>query len=92
MTPMAPILINLALSILLFFPFVYRFLATGTLYHMAGDGHGLSKATVCRVIRRVCKAVLRAFLHVIRFPQGEALQAAEARYRAIAGLPEVIGE
>ena len=70
-----------------------RFFGSDTLYHATGDGHGVSKATVCRVVPKVCNAIIRTCLHAINFPQGEAInEVNEERFRAIAGMPEVIGE
>ena len=45
-----------------------RFLASGTFPYTVGDAEGLSKATICREIRRVCLALKKLLNVFITFP------------------------
>lgn len=53
-----------------------RFYATGSFQEVLGDGHGLSKATMSRIILRVSNAIVRTHRHVIRFPATQPEQQA----------------
>ena len=71
----------------------YRFYATGGFYIIVGDGHGPATATVCRVVHRVTHALVREFSHVICWPTDrESVDAIKAKFYAIAGIPDVVGE
>ena len=47
-------------------------MATGSFYHLLGDGHGPSPASVCRIVRRVTAAICDTFGHVLNWPASEA--------------------
>lgn len=76
---------NMALSprrqLLLFL----RFAATDGFYHLVGDAHGVSKATVCRVVHRVADAVVGRIDQYVRWPENLLQQA--AKFRDLAGFP-----
>ena len=70
-----------------------RFLATGTFYHVVGDAHGPSRATVHRTIHRVMAAIVRRLLGVVRFPSTvDACREEQEAFREMAGMPYVIGK
>uniref|UniRef100_UPI0037E9228E putative nuclease HARBI1 n=1 Tax=Semicossyphus pulcher TaxID=241346 RepID=UPI0037E9228E len=68
-----------------------RFFANGSFLYNIGDAEQLSKATVCRAVRKVCLA-LKRFLHVfVKFPGHKPLRAIKEEFHRIAGFPNVIG-
>lgn len=58
---------------------------------MVGDGHGPSKATVCRTVHRVSGLIVDQFGGLLCWPTGERLDRVKADFHAMAGLPDVIG-
>ncbi|XP_043217108.1 putative nuclease HARBI1 [Amphibalanus amphitrite] len=69
-----------------------RFLATGSFYHVVGDAHGPSKATVYRAVHRAVEAIVNRLMGLIAFPNThEATRALQAQFHGKAGLPNVIG-
>ena len=68
-------------------------MATGGYYHLVGDAHGPSKASVCRAVRRVTAAINFHFGGIIAFPENvEVCREAQASFFDVARLPSVIGE
>ncbi|TKS65903.1 putative nuclease HARBI1 [Collichthys lucidus] len=68
-----------------------RFFANGSFLYNIGDAEHLSKATVCRAIRRVCLA-LKRLLHIfVVFPGHKPVRAIKEEFHRIAGFPNVIG-
>ncbi|PAA78295.1 hypothetical protein BOX15_Mlig031326g1 [Macrostomum lignano] len=70
-----------------------RFLACGSFYHAVGDAHGVSKATLCRTVRRVVTALNnRLFDELVRWPEcnQKRAQIAQDFYR-VGGMPCVAG-
>ena len=68
-------------------------MATGSFYHVVGDAHGPSKATVCRAVRRVTAALVARLGSVLHFPRSvEACQEQQNTFFDVAGLPSVIGK
>ncbi|XP_068160205.1 putative nuclease HARBI1 [Antennarius striatus] len=68
-----------------------HFYATGTFLYSVGDEQHLSKATVCRAVRRVTLALKRLLLRFVRFPGHEPIRAMKEAFHRIAGFPNVIG-
>ncbi|XP_068181206.1 putative nuclease HARBI1 [Antennarius striatus] len=68
-----------------------RFYATGTFLYSVGDAQHLSKATVCRAVRRVTLALKGLLLRFVRFPGHEPIRAMKEAFHRIAGFPNVIG-
>lgn len=67
-----------------------RWLGTGTTYHAIGDLHGVSKATVCRVIKSVVNAINSTlFATYVRWP--ENMDQVVSKFFAIKGMPLVSG-
>ncbi|CAI6355524.1 unnamed protein product [Macrosiphum euphorbiae] len=67
-----------------------HFLGSGTQYHSIGDMHGVSKATVCRVVRNVTKAINEVlFPQLVRFPND--LVTVVPHFHSIASIPLVVG-
>lgn len=67
-----------------------RWLGTGTTYHAIGDLHGVSKATVCRVIKSVVNAINSTlFATYVRWP--ENMDQVVSKFFAIKGMPLVCG-
>ncbi|KAK3513690.1 hypothetical protein QTP70_028774 [Hemibagrus guttatus] len=68
-----------------------RFFANGTFLYKIGDAENISKATVCRIVRKVCLA-LKRFLHIfLVFPTHKPLRAIKEDFQRIAGFPNVVG-
>ncbi|XP_056604835.1 putative nuclease HARBI1 [Triplophysa dalaica] len=68
-----------------------RFFANGSFLYNTGDAEHVSKATVCRAIRKVCLA-LKHFLHIfVKFPGHKPVRAIKEEFHMIAGFPNVIG-
>ncbi|XP_035246713.1 putative nuclease HARBI1 isoform X2 [Anguilla anguilla] len=68
-----------------------RFYANGSFLYSIGDAEHISKATVCRCIRRVSLA-LKRFLHVfVVFPGHKTVRNIKEEFYKIAGFPRVIG-
>lgn len=68
-----------------------HFLGNGAQYHGIGDMHGISKATVCRVVHRVSTVIVRRlFPQKVRWPT-EDLDSIPLRFMAVAGFPRVAG-
>ena len=70
-----------------------RFFPTGAFYHAVGDMHGPSKATVCRVVRKVANLINQQLRGAIKWPTTHLEHANESRgFYDMAGVPDVIGE
>ncbi|KAL6481349.1 hypothetical protein MHYP_G00094290 [Metynnis hypsauchen] len=68
-----------------------RFFASGAFLYSVGDAERLSKATVCREIRKVCLA-LKRFLNIfITFPGHRGILPINEAFFRTAGFPNVIG-
>uniref|UniRef100_UPI0037E7A495 putative nuclease HARBI1 n=1 Tax=Semicossyphus pulcher TaxID=241346 RepID=UPI0037E7A495 len=67
----------------------FCFFANGSFLHNVGDAEHLSKAIVCRAVRKVYLA-LKRFLHIfVKFPSHKG--AMKEELHRIAGFPNVIG-
>ena len=52
------------------------FLSNGTKYRILGHLFGVSRSSICCIIKQVCKAIVKALMpRYIKFPVGDALQA-----------------
>nr|XP_005159262.1 putative nuclease HARBI1 [Danio rerio] len=68
-----------------------RFFANGSFLYNIGDAEHISKATVCRAVRKVCLA-LKRFLHIfVVFPGHKPLGVIKEEFYRIAGFPNVVG-
>ncbi|XP_061584557.1 putative nuclease HARBI1 [Cololabis saira] len=68
-----------------------RFFANGRYLYNVGDAEHLSKATVCRAVRKVCLALKRLLSIFVVFPGHKPVQAIKEEFHRIAGFPSVIG-
>lgn len=67
-----------------------HFFGNGSQYHGVGDMHGISAPTVCRIVRRVCNAVLNVlFREFVRWPNHTAN--IETGFLVMADFPRVAG-
>jgi len=65
-----------------------HFLGTGTFYHAVADMHGLSKASVCRIVRRVVTVIVdKIFKNAVRWPTDTTIIASEFMRKG--GFPSV---
>lgn len=65
-----------------------HFLGSGAQYHVVGDMHGISKATVCRCVKKFVRSVNRnLYRQYIRFP--ENMWNVSQRFHEIARMPQV---
>ena len=62
-----------------------RFYATGGYYTLIGQTIHICKASLCRCIKRVTKALLRRRSRFIKWPVGDALDEMKSRFYEIAG-------
>lgn len=62
-----------------------RFFANGSFLYNIGDAEHLSKATVCRAIRRVCLALKRPLPIFVVFPGHKPVRAIKEEFHRIAG-------
>ncbi|KAI2650859.1 hypothetical protein H4Q32_028182 [Labeo rohita] len=68
-----------------------RFFANGSFLYNIRDAEHISKATVCRAVRKVCLA-LKGFLHIfVVFPGHKPLGVIKEEFYRIAGFPSVVG-
>ncbi|XP_029899991.1 putative nuclease HARBI1 [Myripristis murdjan] len=68
-----------------------RFFANGSFLYDVGDAERLSKATVCRAVRKVCLALKQILPNFVVFPGQKPLSAIKEEFHRIAGFPNVIG-
>jgi len=69
-----------------------RFCATAKHFISVGDYMGCHLSTVCRIVRRVARAICFRCKHFIRLPQTEAQMSEEANnFYNVAKFPRVIG-
>lgn len=67
-----------------------HFFGTGNQYHAVADMHGIHKSTVCRIVDRVSKAILRILFPVyVRWPPDSTYIPGE--FSKIAHFPRVAG-
>lgn len=62
-----------------------RFFASGSFLYDVGDAEHLSKATVCRAVRKVCLALKRLLRSFIVFPGHKPIQTIKEEFHRIAG-------
>ena len=68
------------------------FLASGADYRTIGLLFGVSKSTVCLVIKDVCSAIVQILLpEYIRFPTGDALRRVVTGFKQDYGFPQCAG-
>lgn len=68
-----------------------HFIGSGCQYHGIGDMHGISKATVCRVIHNVTTAIInRLFAQKVRWPT-ENVDSISLNFMRVAAFPRVGG-
>ncbi|XP_044185482.1 putative nuclease HARBI1 [Thunnus albacares] len=70
---------------------VLRFFANGSFLYNVRDAEHLSKATVCRAVRKVCLALKRLLPIFVIFPGHKPVRAIKEEFHRIAGFPCVIG-
>jgi hypothetical protein len=69
-----------------------RYYATGSFQELLGDSHGLSKATLSRIILRVTNAIVRTHSGKISFPRTAAERTdCKQGFYNVAGFPNVLG-
>lgn len=67
-----------------------HFFGNGSQYHSIGDMHGIHKSTVCRIVDRVSRAIIRIlFLKYVRWPNNCAH--ISGGFFSIAGFPRLAG-
>lgn len=67
-------------------------LATGADYRTIGHLFGVSKSTVCLVLKDMCSAIVKLLLpQYIRFPTGTALRTTTDRFKNDLGFPQYVG-
>lgn len=82
---------NHALSPQMQFLAALHFLGNGGQYHGIADMHGLSKATVCRVVHNVASVIIRRFFfQKVRWPNVN-VEAVPLKFMNVAGFPRVAG-
>ena len=62
-----------------------RFFANGSFLYNVGDAEHLSKATVCRAVRKVCLAMKRLLPIFVVFPGHKPVRAIKEEFHRIAG-------
>ncbi|KAI7797412.1 putative nuclease HARBI1 [Triplophysa rosa] len=67
-----------------------RFLANSCFLHNIGDAEHISKATVCRAIRKVCLALKRFLQIFVVFPGHKPLRIIKEEFHRIPGFPNVV--
>ncbi len=69
-----------------------NFLGTNGQYHLIGRANGPSKASVCRIVRRVVRAVNYEIFPVeVQWPMGNELGQVPRRFYSMANMPAVCG-
>ncbi|XP_034169595.2 putative nuclease HARBI1 [Pangasianodon hypophthalmus] len=68
-----------------------RFFANGSFLYNVGDAEHISKATVCRTVRKVCLALKRFLRISVVFPGHKPLRVIKEEFHRIAGFPNVVG-
>ena len=69
-----------------------RFYSTGSFQSVVGDGIGIHKSTVSRIINRVTVEICRLKNRYIKFPRRQAdIVSTKQSFHAIAEFPQVIG-
>lgn len=82
---------NHALSPQMQFLAALHFVGNGSQYHGIADMHGLSKASVCRVVHKVATVIIRnLFLQHVRWPNVNA-ETIPLKFMEIARFPRVAG-
>lgn len=67
-----------------------HFFGGGSQYHCVGDMHGIHASTVCRIINRVCRAIINTlFRSQVCWPHPD--QSPVALFQIIGGFPNVAG-
>ena len=82
---------SFAISPLLQLLTVLQFLACGTFYNVVGDTVRVSKSTVCRIVRRVCRSICHKLWHLVTFPDATERRDVKEDFQEIAGMPNVLG-
>ena len=82
---------NHAISVSLQVFTALRFFAIGAFQELLGDSHGLSKASLSRIIK-VSDGIVRHYKHIIKFPSTEDEgRRAKCDFYGIANFPGVLG-
>ncbi|XP_052799504.1 putative nuclease HARBI1 [Mya arenaria] len=69
-----------------------RYYASGSFMQVVGDTHGRHKSTVCRVVDKVTKEIVKRYKQYIKWPVDEAtMRRVKSEFSNIAGFPGVIG-
>jgi hypothetical protein len=71
--------------------FALCYYANGEYYRLLGDGDTVSKSTVCRVIYKVTKSIVRNMRDQICFPRNEELTNTQVAFFDKYGIPGVSG-
>ena len=64
-----------------------RFYATGMFQVDIGDLRGLTQPTVCRIVKRVSRALAELRPHFVQFPDAARAEKIKREFRDIAGFP-----
>lgn len=73
------------------FVYVSCLFATGNFQRVAGDLGGISSSSVCRIVKRVSRAIASLRPNYIRMPDAAEAQRLKQQFYDIAGFPGVIG-
>ena len=68
-----------------------RYYATGCFQRVAGDLSGVSVASVCRIVRKVSRAIASLKEQYISMPTHQRAQQVKKEFFSISGFPGVIG-
>ena len=68
-----------------------RFLSTGTFCNVVGDTLQISSASVCRIVKRVCRSILSRMSCLVTMPSVRASMVIKHAFQALAGFPNIIG-
>ena len=66
-------------------------MATGSFHQVVGDTVGVDKATVCRIVRRVCLALVELMPQYCQWPTEERKKEVKGEFFKVAGFPGVVG-
>ena len=68
------------------------FLSTGTEYRILGHLVGVSRSSICCIIKQVCIAIMKVLMpRYIKFPVGDALQVVVDGFQDYWGFPNCCG-
>ena len=68
-----------------------RFFATGCFYSTTAEHHGVSEASVCRIVHRVANVLFSLREEHIKWPTEEKMNENKQEFHAVSGFPGAIG-